>query len=82
MIRMFGELSLRLNRIIQTNKELSIYLFFVVFSVFVLFFYSQDSYLYDLYNRVDSAWFFMCGKAWMNGMVPYVDFADSKGPLL
>jgi hypothetical protein len=24
----------------------------------------------------------MCGKAWMNGMTPYVDFADSKGPLL
>ena len=24
----------------------------------------------------------MCGKAWMNGLVPYVDFTDSKGPLL
>ena len=24
----------------------------------------------------------MCGKAWMNGLVPYVDFADSKGPML
>ena len=24
----------------------------------------------------------MCGKAWMCGMVPYVDFTDSKGPLL
>ena len=79
---MSGKLSLRLNNFIQSHKELSIYLFFAVLSVFVLFFYSQDSYLYDLYNRVDSAWFFMCGKAWMNGMVPYVDFADSKGPLL
>ena len=79
---MTGKLSFRLNTFIQVHKELSIYLFFAVLSVFVLFFYSQDSYLYDLYNRVDSAWFFMCGKAWMNGMVPYVDFADSKGPLL
>lgn len=79
---MSGKLSFRLNTFIQVHKELSIYLFFAVLSVFVLFFYSQDSYLYDLYNRVDSAWFFMCGKAWMNGMVPYVDFADSKGPLL
>ena len=43
---------------------------------------SPDSYLHDLYNRVDSAWFYMCGKAWMNGMRPYVDFSDSKGPLL
>lgn len=64
------------------HTEARIYLFFLLFSIFALFFYSQDSYLYDLYNRVDSAWFFMCGKAWMNGMVPYVDFADSKGPLL
>lgn len=43
---------------------------------------SPDSYLHDLFNRVDSAWFYMCGKAWMNGMTPYVDFTDSKGPML
>ena len=48
----------------------------------VLFFVSYDSFTHDLYYRCDSAWFFMCGKAWMNGLIPYVDFADSKGPLL
>lgn len=32
--------------------------------------------------RTDSACFFMGGKALMNGLMPYVDFADSKGPLL
>lgn len=32
--------------------------------------------------RCDSSWFFTAGKAWMEGMTPYVDFADSKGPLL
>ena len=48
----------------------------------VLFFASYDSFTHDLFYRCDSAWFFMCGKAWMNGLVPYVDFADSKGPLL
>ena len=53
-----------------------------VFSTVILFFISQDSYLYDLHTRVDSAYFYMCGKAWMNGLIPYVDFADSKGPLL
>ena len=55
---------------------------FFFYSFFLLFFLSPDSYLYDVYFRCDSAWFFTCGKAWMNGMVPYVDFADSKGPLL
>lgn len=54
--------------------------FFLVFVV--MLFISKDSYMHDLPNHNDSAWFFMCGKAWMNGMVPYVDFADSKGPLL
>lgn len=53
-----------------------------LFASFILFFVSQDSYLCDLHSRVDSAWMFMCGKAWMNGLVPYVDFSDSKGPLL
>ncbi len=47
-----------------------------------LFLFSPDSYTHDLYGHYDSAWFFTCGKAWMNGMTPYVDFADSKGPLL
>ena len=53
-----------------------------VYAFILLFFLSPDSYLRDLFGRCDSAWFFTAGKAWMNGMVPYVDFADSKGPLL
>lgn len=54
--------------------------FFFVFVVLLLI--SKDSYMHDLPNHNDSAWFFMCGKAWMNGMTPYTDFTDSKGPLL
>lgn len=53
-----------------------------LYAFVLLFFLSPDSYLRDVFYRFDSAWFFMCGKAWMNGLVPYVDFADSKGPLL
>ena len=55
---------------------------FFFYSVFLLFFLSPDSYLYGVFYRGDSAIFYTSGKAWMNGMVPYVDFADSKGPLL
>ena len=56
-------------------------LFFLSFVLLLLL--SPDSYLADTYAlRCDSAWFFTCGKAWMEGMIPYVDFADSKGPLL
>ena len=60
------------------KRILSVFLLVFV----VMLFISKDSYMHDLPNHNDSAWFFMCGKAWMNGMVPYVDFADSKGPLL
>ena len=66
---------------IQTNKLKEILLIAIATVIFLLLL-SHDSYLYLSGPRVDSAWFFMCGKAWMNGMVPYVDFADSKGPLL
>jgi len=52
------------------------------FAVLALLFTSWDSYLYDLWQHHDVIWFYACGKAWMNGLTPYVDFADSKGPLL
>lgn len=58
------------------------FLAFLAWSVVVLLLLSIDSPLHESYNRVDSSWFFMSGKAWMNGLTPYVDFADSKGPLL
>ena len=50
--------------------------------IFILFFVSPDSYIYDLYAHVDSSIFFIYGKAWMNGMIPYTDFTEPKGPLL
>ena len=67
-----------------TNRRSILYwmtLFFLSFVLLLLL--SPDSYLADSYAlRCDSAWFFTCGKAWMEGMIPYVNFADSKGPLL
>ena len=64
------------------SKSIKQFVFFFVIAFAVLFLVSPDSYTHDLFDHMDSAWFFMCGKAWMNGMIPYVDFADSKGPLL
>lgn len=54
-----------------------------IFSFILLLCLSPDSYLAHICSfRDDSAWFFTCGKALMEGMVPYVDFADSKGLML
>lgn len=64
------------------DRPLTNWLIMLVMATAIMMLLSRDSYLYLLGPRCDSACFFMCGKAWMNGMVPYVDFADSKGPLL
>lgn len=53
-----------------------------VWSVIVLLMQSPDSPLHEPLYREDSSWLFMCGKAWMNGLLPYQDFTDSKGPLI
>lgn len=53
-----------------------------VWTIVISLFCNIDSYLYAQCGQFDSAVFFMCGKAMMNGMVPYSDFTDSKGVLL
>ena len=53
-----------------------------VYSFTLLLLLSPDSFLYDIYEKCDTSMFFVDGKAWMNGMVPYRDFYDTKGPLL
>lgn len=49
-----------------------------LFTIVVMFFVSNDSPFANVNNHVDSAIFFMSGKAWANGLMPYVDFSDSK----
>ena len=39
-----------------------------VFAAAVLFFVSPDSYFCAPHHRIDSAWFFICGKAWSCGL--------------
>lgn len=64
------------------TRNIKTFFTFFLFVFIIFFLISSDSYTHDIWYRNDSAWFFLSGKAWMNGMVPYVDFADSKGPLL
>lgn len=54
----------------------------LAYVVILQLFLSIDSYLYANNGHYDSAVFFMCGKALMNGYIPYEEFADSKGLLL
>lgn len=71
-----------MKNIIFNKTDIKVYLSLLFYATAILFVISPDSYTQGLLSHIDSAWFFMCGKAWMNGMIPYVDFADSKGLLL
>jgi len=71
-----------IDRTSDKGSNVKIWGFLFLFVFILEFLVSINSYTHDLYNRIDSAIFFMSGKAWMNGMIPYVDYADAKGPLL
>lgn len=60
--------------------KVSIMLF--IWTVVISLFCNIDSYLYAQCGQFDSSCFFMAGKAMMKGLIPYDDFADSKGVLL
>ncbi len=69
----------------STSKTISnskVLLMLACWSFLVLLFLSPDSPLFHTCHHIDSAWFFIEGKALMNGLRPYVDFSDCKGPLL
>lgn len=66
-------------RIWADRRILALLLIFTFYLVMVA---GRDSWLRMPVGYVDSYWFQMCGKAWMSGLTPYVDFTDSKGPLL
>ena len=69
----------------KTSKQLTdtkVLLLIAFWSFFIQLFLSNDSPFFGLTHRIDSAWFFMEGKAFIIGMRPYVEFSDFKGPLI
>ena len=69
-----------MEKILNSNRKL--YLLLTLWSAVVLMLMSPDSPIHGPWGHCDSAIFFMSGKALMNGLRPYVEFTDSKGPLL
>lgn len=55
---------------------------FLVVSLGMNLLCSCFSPMFSLVLSTDSSCFYMQGHAWANGLVPYVDFIDVKGPLL
>lgn len=62
------------------KQKTNFFIIILLVNIFaVLLFSTNNSWVF---LRGDSNIFFLCGKAWMNGLLPYHDFTDSKGPFL
>ena len=62
--------------------DAKVLLLFTLWSFVIQLFLSNDSPFFGLAHHLDSAWFFMEGKAFLYGMRPYVEFTDFKGPFI
>lgn len=59
-----------------------IFIFCIISSFFILFTSYASSPLAKLIMGYDSAFFHVIGRGWNNGLIPYKDLFDHKGPLL
>lgn len=64
------------------RRDYVVYAWLLLFSFALLLVMGTDGWFRGPTNMSDTTWFFLCGKSWMSGLTPYVDFTDSKGPLL
>ena len=64
----------------KSNILIGIYAFLISFVVLMLA--SKNSFLYSFNDWVDANAFFTVGKSMMQGIIPYRDLFEQKGPLL
>ncbi len=67
---------------IKKHPKLFNYFFCLIISLIALLITSKNSILYQFNEWVDANAFFTVGKSMMNGLVPYKDLFEQKGPLL
>ncbi len=64
------------------KKNYKMILFCFSISLIVLMFVSANSPLYPMNFAQDINAYFTVGKGWINGLIPYLDLFDQKGPVL
>lgn len=69
-------------RLIDKFSQIPAWLLLLLWCFSIMFWIEADSYTHDLFTRMDTSWFMAGGRAVAEGLVPYVDFSDSKGLLL
>lgn len=57
-------------------------IFCILFSIIIITICSKNSPLYCFNDWVDANAFFTMGKGWINGLIPYRDLFEQKGPIL
>lgn len=67
---------------IKFNKHYIIYTGLVLYSLLIMLFATKSSPLYVLNDWYDANAYFTMGKSLINGLVPYKDVFDHKGPFL
>lgn len=65
---------------LKKRKWIILFCFFVSF--FCITICSKNSFLYVFNEWPDANAFFTVGKGWMNGLIPYKDLFEQKGPVL
>ncbi len=64
------------------NKKIWNLLFCLILSITIITICSKNSPIYCFNDWVDANAFFTMGKGWMNGLIPYRDLFEQKGPIL
>lgn len=71
-----------MNNRFEIRKDCFVLFLFLAISAIVLFFCSKNSPFYVFNDWVDANAFFTMGKGMMNGLIPYKDLFEQKGPIL
>lgn len=63
-------------------KLTGVFIFSLIISFLINYYSNAFSPHQCLYGCIDPAYFYMIGKAWAHGMLPYAEVVDVKGPLV
>ena len=72
-----------INAILQRHEQMSAWLFFTIMAFLVMRFgVAPTSVNMDLRCDYDTNIYYLIGNGWMNGVMPYAELSDLKGPIV
>jgi len=77
-----GGINCKKSNTINSPSNVAVHITCLLSAIISITICSQSSFIYPLNEWVDAHCFFTVGKSMMNGIVPYRDLFEQKGPLL